>query len=121
MTFRKVLKEPLFSGVTILGLTIGITSFLILFLYVSNEKSYDKHFSDYKNIYRVISVPGGTGDPWARSLAIINPATAIIPEIEEATQFSHCALGTISINENPFQQNDIMSVDENFMDMFEVI
>ena len=120
LTIRRSFKNPGFSMINILGLTIGISSFLVLFLYVANEKSFDKHFSGYQNIYRVTSVPDGTGEPWARSLAIVKKAAEGIPEIEDATQFSHCATGTISIDENPFQQNDIMSVDESFMNMFEV-
>ncbi|NQU86956.1 MAG: ABC transporter permease [Mariniphaga sp.] len=120
LTIRRIIKDSAFTGINIFGLTIGISSFLVLFLYVANEKSFDKHFSGYKNIYRVTSIPGGTGEPWARSLGIINPATVDIPEIEEATQFSHCAIGTIGIDENSFQQNDIMSVDESFLNMFEV-
>ena len=120
ITLRKFLKQPVFSVVTIVGLTIGITSFLILFLYVANEKSYDKHFSEYKNIYRVISFPEGTGDPWARSLGIIQQATENIPEVEATVQFSHCPVGSIKIGENTIQQPDILSVDNSFMDMFEV-
>jgi len=120
MTLRKIVKEPLFSVITIVGLVIGITSFLILFLYVANEKSYDKHFANYQNIYRVISVPGGTGDPWARSMGIVGEAVKNIPEVELSTQFSHCPMGNIKIGEDVIQQNDIMSVDEGFTKMFEV-
>ncbi|MCG6189908.1 ABC transporter permease [Maribellus maritimus] len=120
MTWRKIRKEPLFSGITILGLTIGITSFLILFLYVANEKSYDKHFAKYKNIYRVISYPQKTGDPWARSLGIVHVAAENIPEVEESTQFTYCTEGSIKIDDNLLQQNDILSVDKAFMNLFEV-
>ncbi len=121
ITIRRLLKEKAFSAINISGLVIGITSFLILFLYVSNEKSFDKHFGDHERIYRVISIPQGREEnPWARSLGIIHTATPGIPEIEEATQFSHTAVGTLKIGENSFQQNDIMSVDKNFISMFSV-
>ena len=62
ITLRRLLKDKTFSLINILGLVVGITSFLILFLYVSNEKSFDKHFDDHKQIYRVISIPGGRED-----------------------------------------------------------
>ena len=121
ITIRRLLKEKTFSALTILGLVVGIASFLILFLYVSNEKSFDKHFNSHQQIYRVTSIPGGIENaPWARSLGIIHQATASIPEIEKATQFSHCAVGSIKIGEQAIQQNDIMSVDESFIDMFSV-
>ena len=121
ITLRRLFKEKTFSLINIFGLVIGITSFLILFLYVSNEKSFDKHFDDHERIYRVTSIPGGREEtPWARSLGIIHTAVATIPEIDQATQFSHCAVGSIKIGEQSLQQNDIMSVDEDFMKMFSV-
>jgi putative ABC transport system permease protein len=121
ITIRRIFKDKAFSSINTLGLVIGITSFLILFLYVSNEKSFDKHFSGHENIYRVSSVPGGRDNaPWARSLGIVHTASSEIPEVELATQFSHCDVGTIKIGENSLPQNNIMSVDEAFIDMFEV-
>lgn len=119
-SIKRIQKNLAFSWINILGLAIGITSFYVLFIYVANEKSFDKHFKDYKNIYRVISVPVGIETEWARSLGFINGAVANIPEVEEATQFSHCPIGIININDQSFQQEDIMSVDESFINMFEV-
>ncbi|MCF8380070.1 MAG: ABC transporter permease [Bacteroidales bacterium] len=119
-SINRILKNLVFSGINIVGLAIGFTSFFILFIYVSNEKSFDKHFNDYKNIYRVISVPAGNDIPWARSLGFIKDASVNIPEVDEATQFSHCPIGTININEKPFQQEDIMSIDEGFINIFGV-
>ncbi|WP_372950032.1 ABC transporter permease, partial [Mariniphaga sp.] len=118
---RRILNDKAFSSINVIGLVIGIVSFLILFLYVSNEKSFDKHFDDHNRIYRVTSIPEGREEtPWARSLGIIHTATTTIPEIENATQFSHCPVGTIKMNDQSLQQNDILSVDESFIEMFSV-
>ncbi|HPE18106.1 MAG TPA: ABC transporter permease, partial [Tenuifilaceae bacterium] len=119
--FNRILNDKGFSAINIIGLVVGITSFLMLFLFVANEKSYDKHFPNYQNIYRVTSVPFGSEEtPWARSLGFVNPAISNFPEVEMATQFSHCPMGSIRIGEEKFQQNDIMSVDTNFIRMFTV-
>ncbi len=119
--FRRLLKDKTFSSLNIFGLVIGITSFLILFLYVSNEKSFDKHFDDHENIYRVTSVPVDQNNaPWARSLGIIHKASADFSEVELATQFTHCDIGTIKLNDKLLQQKNIMSVDCEFMEMFDV-
>jgi putative ABC transport system permease protein len=121
ITLRRLFNDKAFSTVNILGLVIGIASFLILYIYVSNEKSFDKHFDDHERIYRVTSIPGGRENaPWARSLGIIHNAVPTIPEIELATQFSHCQVGTIKMGEQLLQQNDIMSVDKSFVEMFDV-
>ena len=120
-TIRQLLKNKAFAVINIFSLVIGITSFLILFVHVLNEKSFDKHFSGHENIYRVVSVPGGRDNAlWARSLGIIHEASANIPGVELATQFSHCDIGTIKIGDDQFQQKNIMSVDDAFIKMFEV-
>lgn len=119
-SIKRTKKDLAFSLVNVLGLAIGITSFYILFIYVANEKSFDTHFTNYKNIYRLISSPIDADVQWARSLGFIKGASANIPEVEEATQFTHCPLGTIKINEKSFQQKDIMTIDESFINIFEV-
>lgn len=119
-SINRILKNLTFSGVNIIGLSIGIISFYILIIHVINEKSFDKHFKDYKSIYRVVSNPVEVNTQWARSLGFIKEAVTNFPEVVEATQFSHCPIGTISINEKSVQQKDIMSIDENFISMFEV-
>ena len=117
--FRLLLKERIFSFITIFGLVIGLASFLILFLYVSNEKSFDKHIKDHERIYRVTSTPVGIDiSPWARSLGFIYSVVSEFPEVELATQFSHCPSGMIKIDNHSYKQNDIMSVDRNFFKMF---
>jgi len=120
LTIRRILKDKTFSFFNLIGLSIGITSFLVLFLHVVNEKSFDKHFTDHESIYRVQTTPGHVDEPWARSLGIVNAATPTIPEIEQSTQFSHTPVGSIKIDDRSFQQEDILSVDRNFIDLFSV-
>ncbi len=121
ITIRRLLKDKAFTALNIFGLVIGISSFLVLFIHVSNEKSFDKWIPGHENIYRVISPAEVRKDsPWARSLGIVHSASSEIPEIELATEFVHCPVGTIKIDDNSFQQKDIMWVDHTFIKMFEV-
>ncbi|MBN1924556.1 MAG: ABC transporter permease [Prolixibacteraceae bacterium] len=119
--FRGIWKNKLFSAVNLLGLTTGIAAFMVLFLYTLNEKSYDKHFKEASNIYRVSSMPLGIdNNRWARSLGMIHSAAASLPYVEDATWFSHAPEGTIKIGNRQYQQKDILSVDESFINLFEV-
>ena len=43
--FRSLLKRRVYSIINILGLAIGITSFILIMLYVFDELSYDRHYS----------------------------------------------------------------------------
>lgn len=54
-SLRVFLKERAYTSINILGLTVGMTCAIFLYLYVQNELSYDKHFKDADNIYRVVS------------------------------------------------------------------
>lgn len=51
--FRSLLKNKAFSLLNILGLAIGMACCMIIFQYVTYEKSYDKFHSNYENLYRV--------------------------------------------------------------------
>ncbi|MEE9362017.1 MAG: ABC transporter permease [Cellulophaga sp.] len=52
IALRYLTKNKLYSLINIVGLAIGIASFVLLMLYVNNERSYDK-FEGSENIYRV--------------------------------------------------------------------
>ncbi|MEI9957067.1 MAG: ABC transporter permease [Ferruginibacter sp.] len=44
----------MFSLINILGLTVGITCCMMIFLFIMNEFSYDKFHKNGKDIYRVM-------------------------------------------------------------------
>lgn len=120
-SLRLMWNNKLFTIINLFGLTIGISAFLVLFVYTSNEKSFDRHFVEAENIYRVTSMPLGIdGDRWARSLGMVHEVAPTILEVEKATWFTYSPIATISIDEVQFEQNDVMSVDQSFIDLFNV-
>lgn len=56
IALRNIFKKKFYSVINILGLGIGLASFLIIYLYISDELSYDRHHREYKNIYRLVNV-----------------------------------------------------------------
>lgn len=120
IAFRRLINDKVISTINFIGLTIGIMSFLILFLNVSNEKSFDKHISEHENIYRVTSVAKDNDVVWAKGIGVIHTASQNIPEVELATRFTHFNDQPVQIGENTFQQNNIMAIDEAFVEIFEV-
>ncbi len=55
IAWRNLFKNKGFSITNILGLTIGITCTILIFLWVRDEKGYDKFHNNYDNIYQVIA------------------------------------------------------------------
>ena len=51
---RLLLRNPFFSIINILGLSVGFAAFLVLWRYTSNELKTDQFHSDFKNKARVV-------------------------------------------------------------------
>lgn len=65
LAFKNLGKQKVFSFINILGLTVGITCCLMIFLYIKHELSYDDFHHQGKDIYRVVRHAdlNGSGTP----------------------------------------------------------
>src|SRR6187551_3347430 len=54
-TINNLLKNKLFSAINIVGLAIGLAACLTIALYVHNETSYDKHWSNAERLFRIVT------------------------------------------------------------------
>lgn len=55
IAWRNLFRNKGFSITNILGLTIGITCTILIFLWVRDERSYDKFQKNYDNIYQLMA------------------------------------------------------------------
>lgn len=53
LAIRNFKRQFIYSAINVTGLAIGIACSLIILIYVSRELSYEKHFKDYDQVYRV--------------------------------------------------------------------
>lgn len=54
IAWRTLMKNKVFSFINIFGLTIGLTSFLLIALYIFDELTFDSFQKNANNIYRII-------------------------------------------------------------------
>jgi putative ABC transport system permease protein len=54
LAIKNLRKQKVFSLINILGLTVGITCCLMIFLFIRHEMSYDNFHKKGKNIYRLV-------------------------------------------------------------------
>ena len=59
ISWRSLLKQKLYATINIGGLSIGLTCFMLIFLYIQHELSYDQFFENEKHIYRVYNQQKG--------------------------------------------------------------
>src|SRR6185437_7009901 len=55
IAWRNLSRNKGFAITNLLGLTIGITCTIFIFLWVNDELSFDKFNSNYKSIYQVMA------------------------------------------------------------------
>ncbi|GAB5552360.1 MAG: ABC transporter permease [Saprospiraceae bacterium] len=87
---RNIWKTKVFSGLNLIGLTVGFTSFLFIALYIQYESSFDQYHEKSNRIYRVAQVQKGSfykgTDRFALAPSGLGPAlTETFPEVEAAT------------------------------------
>ena len=72
IALRNIKKQKIYSFINIFGLAIGMTSFILIFLFVRNEMSYD---SFHKKSYQIFRLGQNVkGKPLSGSPAPLGPA-----------------------------------------------
>ncbi len=54
ITLRNIRKDKWYSLINVIGLTIGITGSLLIYLHISHELSFDNFYEDSERIFRVV-------------------------------------------------------------------
>ncbi len=123
--FRSLTKRKGYAALNIFGLTLGITSCLLIFKYVAFERSYDSFQPKSSQVYRVQLDDYQNGKLAvldASNYAALAPALKKdFPEIEEATRFfkTHMLLSNDKSNVR-FSESKIFYAEPSFLDMFGV-
>jgi putative ABC transport system permease protein len=126
VAFRSLWKNKKFSFINIFGLATGMACSLLIFLFVTHEKSYDKYHKDAADIYRVVKdfvnddksrLPDATTPP-----ALAPALQREIPEVTEATRvFPNWGNKfLIRYGDKKINEEKLFRVDSNFFDLFTI-
>jgi putative ABC transport system permease protein len=86
LAWRNLVRNKAFSFINIMGLSVGLTTCLLIMLYIADETRYDKHHKDANQIFRIASVTG-TGETWAAAPAPLAWALKNdLPEVQQVTR-----------------------------------
>ena len=121
IALKNLRKQKLFSLINILGLTIGITCCLMLFLFILNEFSFDKFHKNGKNIYRIMRVGEMNGERHEIPYVSAAYAPALLNDfpgaIHSAVRIMHDN-DLISYKNISFNEKNIFLTDDNFFTVF---
>jgi len=123
IALRNLSKNKIFSGITILGLSLGFICCLLIMLQVRDELSYDKFIPNHKQIYRVALE---RIYPDHRSFYAIIPDSysevmaSEINGVEESVRlFSFGNSNIVEVGDQKFEENNLIAADSNFYRVFE--
>jgi putative ABC transport system permease protein len=121
IAWRNCRKNKVYSAINIAGLAIGLSVFWLMALYIADELSYDRSWTDADRIYRVVhsgETPGGTfklaitGAPFAAALK------KDYGEIEETARIDAEGGGTLVYGEKKIKAEDILFADNSLLSIF---
>jgi putative ABC transport system permease protein len=118
-SFRSLVNQMPYSFVNILGLTIGVTSVLLLIIWIAVETSFDKFHKDQERIYRVAllmktpnreinmgQINAPAGPEFKREFPVVEEMVRFNPQ-EESSVYNN---KTVKLN--------ILYTDKTFFDLF---
>jgi len=120
LAFRNILKNKGVSSINILGLAIGMMAVLLIFQYISFEKSYDKFFDNSDRLQRLVFYryyQTGLDKSVGNNYYVGQIAAAKIPEIENFCRVKRDA-SFIQAGEQIFKEERTLYADSSFFDMF---
>lgn len=118
--FRNLGKNKLYSGINIIGLTVGLAACLLIGVFISHELSYDKFNKNADKIVRVTMEysNAGTVNTTATTGTKVGPQfKRTFPAVEEYTRtfISH---GIIKYGEKTFDEQRILFADQPLFKIF---
>lgn len=122
LAIKNLRKQKGFSIINILGLTVGISCCLLIFLFIVNELSYDNFHKNGKNIYRIMRTGNINGD--RREIPYVSPpyAPALVNDfpgmVEQAVRVMPDN-DLITYNDISFNEKKVYLADENFFKVFD--
>lgn len=115
-------KNKVFSFINIVGLSIGLTCFILIAVFVYDELSYDKYADDAKNIYRVNLSVTGNGDVAVYpnvDYAVGEGMKNAFPEIKNFARLAP-VIDFVKFDDKQFKEDKLAFADSNFLQMFSI-
>ena len=123
IAIRILFRHKVYSLINISGLAIGITSAILILLYVQDELSYDKFHENADQIYRAGLHATSQGNEILVAVTCVPMAPVLArdyPEVISATRlFTFVEQSIIKYKENSFLEDRFFYADSSFFGVFQ--
>ncbi len=123
ISVRNLARHKMFTSINVIGLAIGLASFLLISEYIRFEKSYDRFYSDADQLYRVSYVSLENGEDGVKdamaSYLVGEVLNEELPEVIQHTVTKKLDKLTLRYGNDTFLEDYVVSADSNFLKMFD--
>jgi len=123
-TLARAFKRDLFySLINLFGLAIGLATAFFILIYINDELSFDKHFSDHERIYRLESkfwIKDKIDEFAATQVPLAPTLKDEYPEIESFARFFFGGQIIFDHNEQMYQEDSIFFTDSSALTFFDL-
>src|SRR6187399_2682316 len=101
IAWRNLLRNKIFSVIKILGLSIGLTVCMLIFLYTKDEISFDRFQANKGQLYRIIqTLTMGDNPPQTISITPGLMGDAVTREVPEVQQYIRMNGEKVTVKKN---------------------
>ena len=123
IAYRNIFKHKAYSFINISGLAIGLTCFMLIFLWIRDEVSYDSFHENSDRIAKIgmTWVFGETQIPTARATTVAGPGLKQgIPYVEEYVRLKKNSAkeSRVNVDGQDFHESMFFFADSAFFDVF---
>jgi putative ABC transport system permease protein len=119
---RSLMRQKSYFLINVLGLAIGLTSFIFITMFVLHELSYDRFHSKSDNIYRVQVSGLMSGMDFEQAISAAPMAKALIndyPEVENVVRIADFNAWLVSYKDKKFNEDGVLFADSTFFEIFD--
>jgi putative ABC transport system permease protein len=119
--FRNVRKDFGYGLINIIGLTLGITSALLLIIYVADELNYDRYHEKASRIYRVTTTITENDDRFTWIITQVPFGPQVIedyPEVESMVRLIHFNKSLFRYGDREFNEERFLYADSTVFEIF---
>lgn len=117
IAWRNFCRDKLTSFIQLSGLVIGIACFILVQLYVDNQKSYNSQFSQAESIYRVNLTRDDKRPQASTTLAFAKALASNFNQVADATRVSRSTI-SVKHQQNVFSERALYG-DSNYFEFFD--
>lgn len=119
---RNLLNQKSYSIINIIGLSIGIAAFLLIFLHIQYELGFNKHIPQSDQLYRCVEIQQASGVGEQHVAVTMGPLAKTLvsefPEIEKAVRLLYWGSRPIEYDNKFFDQQFVIFTEPEVFDLF---